>query len=187
MKTAGLSLVELLVTLALAAVLLGMALPAFQDLAANSRGSAALNQIIGAVNYARSAAVTHHATVTLCPGVDRRCLARDQWHRGALLFLDHNGNGLLETDDPVLGRLPSLDDGGRIYWRSFRNRGYLQFMARGYTAWQNGNFLYCSVNRAASEARMVILNAQGRIRVARDRNGDGVVEDASGRPVSFPA
>lgn len=187
MKPDGLSLVELLVTLAVAAVLTGMAVPAFRDLVADRRGSAAINQIVGAVQYARNAAVTHHATVTLCPGTDRRCLARDQWHRGALLFLDRNGNGVLEANDPVLGRLPSLDDGGRIYWRSFRNRGYLQFMPRGYTAWQNGNFLYCAAGGAATEARMVILNPQGRLRIARDRNGDGIVEDAAGRPVSCPA
>jgi type IV fimbrial biogenesis protein FimT len=187
MKQAGLSLVELLVTLAVAAVLTGMVVPAFRDLAADRRGSAALNQIVGAVQYARSAAITHHATVTLCPGIDRRCLGRDQWHRGALLFLDRNGNGSLEATDPVLGRLPSLNAEGRIYWRSFRHRAYLQFTARGYTAWQNGNFLYCPAGGAATGARMVILNPQGRSRVARDRNGDGIMEDAAGRPISCPA
>jgi type IV fimbrial biogenesis protein FimT len=60
-------------------------------------------------------------------------------------------------------------------------------MPRGYTAWQNGNFLYCAAGGAATEARMVIVNPQGRLRIARDRNGDGIVEDAAGRPVSCPA
>jgi len=187
MKTEGLTLVELLVTLVIAGILLRMAAPAFSDLTAASRSTAALNQLIGAVNLARSTAVTHYGTVTLCPGAGQACFARDQWHRGALLFLDRNGNGRLEADDPILGRLPPFDDGGRVYWRSFRNRAYLQFQARGYTAWQNAYFLYCPASRDPRGARMVVLNAQGRIRVARDRNGDGVVEDAAGRPVSCPA
>jgi len=34
---------------------------------------------------------------------------------------------------------------------------------------------------------MIILNAQGRVRVARDVDGDGIVEDAAGRPVSCPS
>ena len=185
MKAAGLTLIELLVTFAIAAVLISVALPAMRGLVAGNKSAAALNQLVGAVTLARSAAITHHATVTLCPGYERTCLGRDQWHKGALLFLDRNANGKLERADPVLSRLPSFSN-GRVYWRSFGNRTYLQFIARGYTAWQNGNFLYCPANRADTEARLIILNAQGRIRPARDRNGDGVVEDAAGKPVKCP-
>jgi len=187
MRIAGLTLVELLVTLVIAALLMGLALPAFLELTAASRSTAALNQLIGSVHLARSSAVTHHATVTLCPGAGRSCFGRDQWHRGALLFLDRDGDGRVDDDEPVLRRLPPVDGGGRIYWRSFRNRTYLRFVPRGYTQWQNGSFLYCPAGGEARRARMIILNAQGRVRAARDGNGDGVVEDASGRPVSCPA
>jgi len=187
MKPAGLSLVELLITLVVAAVLLRLAVPAFGDLAAASRSAAALNQLIGAVNTARSSAVTHYDTVTLCPGAARACLGRDQWHRGALVFLDRDGDGRVSANEPVLRRLPTVEGGGRVYWRSFGNRSYLQFLPRGFTPWQNGNFLYCPASRDPRQARMIILNAQGRIRTARDRNGDGIVEDAAGKPVSCPA
>ena len=186
MKASGLSLVELLVTLVIAGLLMRIGAPAFRDLTAGTRSSAALNQLIGAVQYARSMAITRRTTVTLCPGMDRACFGRDQWHRGALLFQDQNGDGQIQAGDSVLSRLPGIAADGRVYWRSFRNRTYLQFLPRGYTAWQNGSFLYCSASRAAREARMVILNAQGRIRRAEDRNGDGIVEDASGKPVSCP-
>jgi type IV fimbrial biogenesis protein FimT len=186
MKPAGLTLVELLVTLVIVAIMLRLAAPAFRDLTAASRSSAALNHLIGAVALARSSAVTHYDTVTLCPGAERACLGRDQWHRGALVFLDRDGDGRLDGEDAVLRRLPSLDAGGRIYWRSFRNRSYLQFLPKGYTPWQNGHFLYCAASGNPKEARMLILNVQGRLRPARDSNGDGVVEDASGKPVSCP-
>jgi hypothetical protein len=33
---------------------------------------------------------------------------------------------------------------------------------------------------------MVILNAQGRLRPAGDRDGDGIAEDAEGNPVHCP-
>lgn len=187
MKVAGLTLIELLVALLIAALLLRLALPAFHDLTAASSSAAALNQLIGSVNLARSSAVTHHAAVTLCPGAERSCFGRDQWHRGALLFLDRDRDGRVDAGEPVLRRLPPIDGGGRIYWRSFRNRTYLRFVPRGYTQWQNGSFLYCPPDGAARGARMIILNAQGRVRAARDSNGDGVVEDASGRAVSCPA
>lgn len=186
MQQRGLTLVELLVMLAVAGILVTVALPGFRRLSDESHSAAALNQLVGAVHFARHAAVTHGRTVTLCPARDDTCLGRDQWHAGALVFVDLDRNGRREPEEPVVGRLPPMTGTGRVYWRSFRNRIYLQFEPRGYTAWQNGNFLYCPTDGNPRLARMIILNAQGRIRVARDRNGDGIVEDASGRPVICP-
>jgi len=186
MAARGFTLIELLVTLAVAAILLGMAGPAFRELVARQRGAAAMNQLIGAVAAARAEAITYRRTVTLCPGRGGRCLGRNQWHAGALIFHDGNGNGRIDGADRVVTALPALDAGQRIYWRSFRNRSYLQFFPRGFTAWQNGSFLYCPPDDDARLARMAIVNAQGRVRRAPDADGDGIVENASGDPVACP-
>ena len=182
----GFSLVELLVALAVASILLAFATPSFQALPRVQRSTAALNQMIGAISFARSAAVLHRAPVTLCPATAGQCLGKDQWHRGALIFRDPNQNGLRDSEETVLSALPGLTEGDRLYWRSFRNRGYLRFMPAGYTHWQNGHFLYCPADGDATLARMLIVNAQGRTRVARDTDGDGVVENARGRPITCP-
>jgi type IV fimbrial biogenesis protein FimT len=125
--------------------------------------------------------------VTVCPSSDAMsCGARDTWHAGTLIFADPNRNGAREPNESVLRWLPGLDHRGRIYWRSFRNRSYLQFTATGMTDWQNGNFLYCPANRDPHFAREVILNAQARPRKAPDANRDGIVEDANGDSVRCP-
>lgn len=186
MDARGFSLLEMLVVLAIASGLLAMAVPSFQTIPPQARSGAAINQTIGAVSFARSAAVLQRTPVTLCPGAENQCLGRDQWHRGALIFQDPNQNGRREAGEAVLSALSGLRDGDRLYWRSFRNRGYLRFLPVGYTHWQNGNFLYCPENRDATLARMLIVNAQGRTRVARDADGDGVAEDARGRPIACP-
>lgn len=185
MKATGQTLIELLVTLAIAGVLLGVALPSFTAMLANRRSTAAVNQLIGTVHLARNYAITHHATVTLCPGTESACLGRDSWHLGALLFIDRNINGNFDVGESLLRQLPPHED-ARVYWRSFGNKPVLRFVPRGYTRWQNGNFLYCPHNGKPRDARMIILNAQGRVRIARDGDGDGIVEDASGRPVRCP-
>jgi type IV fimbrial biogenesis protein FimT len=86
------------------------------------------------------------------------------------------------TDD-VLRGIPALPAGSTVFWRSFRNRPYLVFQPTGLTDWQNGHFLFCPASGNARDARQVVLNPQGRLRQMTDRDGDGIVEDTSGRPV----
>lgn len=182
----GFTLVELMAVLAVVAVLMSFALPSFQRLLSAQRGAAAMNQMVAAVHAARSLAVTSGRMTTLCPGAEGACVGRNQWHRGALIFIDDNANGELDGDEQVNRALPPLTPGERIYWRSFRNRSYLQFRPRGHTRWQNGHFLYCPPDADATLARMAVLNAAGRLRIARDRDGDGIAEDASGDPLECP-
>lgn len=180
------TVVELLVALALTAVTASFALPAMQGLVADYRAAAAMNQIVGAVSFARAQAMLLRQTVTLCPASGGACLGRQQWHRGALVFVDRQADGRLDPHDRPLRAFPPLAPGERLYWRAFRQRSYLQFRPRGYTRWQNGSFLYCPPDDDARRARMAIVNLPGRVRQARDRNGDGIVENASGRNVRCP-
>ena len=186
MTSRGLSIVELLVTLAVTAVLFGFAVPSFTSYVNTQRAVAAINQMIGAVQMARHAAIVHRAHVTLCPGTGEVCGRRNEWHVGALIFKDANNNGERDRGETIVTRLPRLRDGERVYWRSFRNKAYLQFRASGLTDWQNGHFLYCPPGGEARFARQVIINAQGRARMAPDRDGDGIAEDANGRPLQCP-
>ncbi|MCK2185424.1 GspH/FimT family pseudopilin [Halomonas getboli] len=63
-RSSGFTLVELLVTIALIAVFATIAVPSYQDLAARSRLSGDFNQILSAVNYARSEAIKRRENVT---------------------------------------------------------------------------------------------------------------------------
>lgn len=183
---AGVSLTELLVSLAAAAILALVAMPGAARLLDDRRAGAAVNAMLGALQLARASAVSSRTPAALCPDGGGRCGRRNHWHEGVLVFLDEDASGSREADERVLARLPPLLEGHRIYWRSFRNRKALVFRATGYTDWQNGSLLYCPPGGDAALARMLIVNVQGRARAAVDEDGDGVVEDASGDPVSCP-
>lgn len=186
-RSSGLTLIEILASLAIVAAVLSLAAPALTRLVGTQRSSAALNGLLGAVQLARSAAVTRGAVVTLCGSADgASCAGRDQWHEGAIVFVDEDQDGERDAGDTLLVARPPFENGARVYWRSFRNKRYLQFDATGMTNWQNGHFLYCPAGNDPRLARQVILNAQGRARTAPDTDGDGVAEDASGRPLVCP-
>jgi type IV fimbrial biogenesis protein FimT len=63
----GITLVELLITLAIAGVVLTMAIPNFQSMVVTNRLSTQINNFKGALDYSRSEAVKRGQTVTLKP------------------------------------------------------------------------------------------------------------------------
>lgn len=182
----GLTLVELLVCLALAGVLLGLAVPGMRNFVEQQRSVAAANAIIGSIQLARTSAIFHRVRTTFCPRDVNRCGKQEHWRFGGLIFADRNSNAQIDEDEVLYGALPPLRQGAELYWRSFRNRSFLSFLPTGLTPWQNGHFLYCPPDADEHFARQVILNAQGRARLARDGDGDGVAEGANGRPLQCP-
>jgi len=179
----GFTLIELLVTLAIVATLTGVALPGFIDLVRDYRASAAINGMIARVQYLRSPAITARRTVTLCPGRAPTCGARDSWHLGSFVFIDDNRNGKADAGDQILREFGPAANSGEFSWRSFRNRKSLSIRGTGLTNWQNGSFRYCPETGDPRFARQAIINAQARVRHARDSDGDGIREDAQGRPI----
>lgn len=179
----GLTMSELLTALAVATLLAGAAIPAMSALTTRAKADAALQQMSRAIQFTRHQAITHRTTATLCPGQETLCGRRDSWHEGAMVFLDSNANGVRDNGEEILQRLPPLE-GFRVRWRSFRNRKSLSMRPDGTTDWQPGNMVVCPIDGDAKQARQLVVNAQGRVRFSRDEDGDGVVEDTRGRPVS---
>lgn len=179
----GLTLSELLAVLAVAAVLAGAAVPGLSPLITRAKADAAIEQMSRAIRFTRYQAITRRSTVSFCPARETLCGRRDSWHEGAMVFLDANADGDLDSGEEVLQRLPPIA-GYRVRWRSFRNRKSLSMRPDGTTDWQPGNMVVCPTDGDTRHARQLIVNAQGRLRLSRDQDGDGVVEDARGRPVS---
>jgi type IV fimbrial biogenesis protein FimT len=102
----GITLPELVFTLAIAVGLLGWGVPAFRDLQLNASRTREVNQFIQAVYLARSEAIKRNGVVSLCPSLDGESCAPagTPWQRGWIVFvnLDRDSPAVRDDGEPVL-------------------------------------------------------------------------------------
>jgi type IV fimbrial biogenesis protein FimT len=69
-RLSGFSLIELMVTIFVLAILLALAVPNFRGVMQRSKVTSANNQLVADLQYARGEAVTRHTFVSLCRSTD---------------------------------------------------------------------------------------------------------------------
>lgn len=110
-RTRGFTLVELMVTIGVAAILIGLAVPGFENLARDSYMTTAANDLVGTLQLARSEAIKRHLPVTVCHSADTNAnppsCGGDGWQDGWFAFVDGSDanpdpNGVLDGGEQVL-------------------------------------------------------------------------------------
>jgi type IV fimbrial biogenesis protein FimT len=103
----GFTLFELMVSIMILALLVGLAVPTFRTITANSRTSAATNNLASALAVARSEALRQSTTVSICPSSDQKTCDVPDWTKGWIAFTDANADGVLGTGDALIQAWPS--------------------------------------------------------------------------------
>ncbi len=88
----GFTLIEMLVTLLVLAIILGFALPSFTDQIRNNRSLTFGEEFATALNYVRSEAVKRSGSVSVCASNDDGTDCGSDWTNGWLAFVDEAAN-----------------------------------------------------------------------------------------------
>ena len=109
LRVKGLTLIELLVTLAVAAILITVGAPAMTSILERFRAQDAISQWQGDLVYARQVAAAYQTSVTVCPmGGSTSC--DGDWTGGYTAFIDENSNGTLDAEDESLHQRSAINE-----------------------------------------------------------------------------
>ncbi|MHA7879901.1 MAG: GspH/FimT family pseudopilin [Saccharospirillum sp.] len=183
----GLTLVELLSTLAIVVIIATLSLPSWQSAIEHYRAQSLQSNLRTLFHQARMAAVHERSIVTLCPlSASNQCT--NQWNTGITVFLDPNNDRALNPSEQVVHVLHAEHSGTlRASKTSSGNqRRYFQYRADGSVRGTIGHLIWCPESNNPARAFQLRLNFGGRIRWAQDNNQDGIVEKSDGSAVGCP-
>ncbi|PMR75890.1 GspH/FimT family pseudopilin [Billgrantia endophytica] len=154
----GFTLVELLVVMALLAILFGWAVPGFQAMNARHEVITEVQRIKTALALARNTAITRRTSVTLCPSQDRVTCSTDDWTAPLVVVL-----GDLKSGNIGNAEILRVFNGSRVVSTRYRQDGRpVRYGPLGRPAGHNGTFRICGREDTGAQ---VILSNFGRVRV----------------------
>ena len=194
-KIVGFTLIELVVTVSMAAIVLTLGVPGIREMVLNNKMTTQVNTLVSDLNLARSEAIKRGAPVTICKrnSTASNCDSTTSWNDGWLVFADQNGDGNFDDngdanlcepgEDCLLRVAPPLPADIRVAFGQNR----VTFDALGAAPGFSGTFKFCDA-RGAKKARASLIENNGRVRNSSDspNDADQIHEDINGNNLVCP-
>jgi type IV fimbrial biogenesis protein FimT len=102
-RVRGFTLIELIMTMTVAAILLAIGVPSFLYVTSSNRATSEINGLLGDLQFARGEAIKEGQTVTICSSTDgATCAGTTAWNNGWIVFSDTGLIGTVDGTDYVL-------------------------------------------------------------------------------------
>ncbi|NIM40762.1 MAG: prepilin-type N-terminal cleavage/methylation domain-containing protein [Hydrogenophaga sp.] len=179
----GFSLIELMVTVAVLAIILAIAVPGFQSFIASSRLTTVTNDFVGALTFTRSEAIRRGGRVTLCKSTDgATCTDAGSWQQGWIAFVDVTRAGAsaeVDAGETIVAHFNAAPTGMSVVGDAAL-ANFVSFAADGTSrtlagAAQGGRIRVCTSATALGNdrrARDITITPSGRISSTTPANVD---------------
>lgn len=158
----GFTLIELMITLAVAAILLTVGIPSFSEIIKNNRLSTEINELVTVLNFGRTEAIKRGVDVTVCKS-DTGSSCAGNWEDGWIAFVDLDDDGVFDVGDGeiVLRVYDGVATGSTLAFP--RNR--ISYSAQGFAIGFTGTFVLCD-DRGSAKGKGLVVSNTGRVRTA---------------------
>ena len=162
--TTGFTFVELIICIAMIAILASIALPYFHEYRSRQEAKQIPIKLSAVNRYARSQAAVFHQNIVICPSQDSLSCQPNQWNKNILVFIDKNKNRQVDTGEQIL-HIDALNlKYGNLSWRGTLSLPSVTYQAHtALPIGSNGSFYYCSTH--LSSQQRIVLSKMGHIRI----------------------
>lgn len=103
LRAAGFTLLDCVITMAIAAILLAIAVPSFRYVTNANRMTGEVNGLLGDLEFARAEAIKEGVTVTACASANgQSCSGSTSWQAGWIVFSDPTDVGVVDPGEVIL-------------------------------------------------------------------------------------
>ena len=170
--THGYTLIEMLVTVSIIAILASVAVPSYEGLINNNKQKAVLNTFLGELHYARSEAVKRSRQVVICPSSDASSCSKSSWNGGWIIFIDDDRDDTRDSNEELIRVTAALDQGLDLSTTS-NIEEFIRYRPNG-LALETGTFTLCDP-RGSDVAKAIIINATGRPQASEHNETGGAL------------
>lgn len=175
----GFTLIELMMTIAIGAIVLTLAVPSFNTVIRNDRLTTRTNELVASLNFARSEAVKRGIRVTACKSQNPNatpptCSTSNavNWSIGWIIFTDPNNNATFDSNTETLLRTQENPLTNITMTGSQDIANYISFVASGQSRLTNGNHQSGTIkvcdDRTGNIGVNIALNNAGRLLTQRE-------------------
>ncbi len=159
----GFSLLELVITLAIAAIVVGVAAPSFSSMIQDNRLSSQSRDIISALNLARSEAIKRGTRVALCKSANSSdCTTDGNWAQGWIVFVDGDEDQARDDDDETILRVHGSLAGNNSLIGNHNVANYIAYAPDGRSV-QAGTLSLCDSRKDNDKGRAIRISFTGRV------------------------
>ncbi|MFZ5594347.1 MAG: GspH/FimT family pseudopilin [Pseudomonadota bacterium] len=165
-KHTGFSLVELMVVLAIAAIIATIAVPSFRSTLQNNRLASQANDFVATLHLARGEAVKQGRRTTVCVSDNQTSCSGTDWAKGWLAWADTNGDAAMQTSEII--RVHEALGGATL--TSLEAVASIQYLPSGFLnipAGSSRGFQLSASGCTGNEVRTITVIPTGRANISR--------------------